>query len=208
MDFFKEQERLQSMYRLERDLLQIGYKNIAGIDEAGRGPLAGPVVASCVILGNNFIEGLNDSKLLSPKKRKALFEILKRRAVYSVAIVDVSIIDEINILQATLLAMKEAVLKIKEKIDFILVDGIDVPKINLPMKAVVQGDKKSLCIAAASIIAKETRDSLMEKYHERWPEYDFKKNKGYGTKKHREMIEKYGPCEIHRKSFEPVKSMV
>ncbi|KPK33164.1 MAG: hypothetical protein AMS24_01975 [Chlamydiae bacterium SM23_39] len=201
--------RLNSMFLLEKDLLKKGYKKIAGIDEAGRGPLAGPVVAACCILNDFLIEGLNDSKKLDFKKRNEVYEKLKKtKAKFSFAVIDSEVIDKINILNATILAMEQAKKQLSEEPDFILVDGLSIPNFKIPTKGIKEGDKISLSIAAASIIAKCERDAIMIKYNNIWPKYGFLDNKGYGTKKHMEAIKRYGPCKIHRTSFEPVKSMV
>ncbi len=199
-----ELNRLIAMSRFEFDLRQIGYKYIAGVDEAGRGPLAGPVVAAACILPDKFLlKGLNDSKKIIPKRRKELYEKLinSKDVIYSVGIVDSKTIDAINILQATLQAMKIAVLSLKQKPDILLVDGNQLPTTSIPSKAIIKGDSISISIAAASIIAKETRDAIMEELHEKWPQYGFSDHKGYGTEKHLEALRKYGPSEIHRKSF-------
>ena len=206
-----EKNRLDKMSCFENDLKKKGYKLIAGVDEAGRGPLAGPVVAAaCILKEGFFLEGLNDSKKLTPKKRKEIFNklITSSNVICSVGIVDANKIDEINILKATFLAMKKAVHSLEIKPDFLLVDGNALPSIAIESKAIVKGDSKSISIAAASIIAKQTRDDMMEMFHNSFPEYDFLKHKGYGTKKHLEAINTYGPSSIHRKSFEPIKSMI
>ena len=176
---------------------------IAGVDEAGRGPLAGPVVAAAVILPENFNSDLiNDSKKLSSVKRKEAFFLLKEVALdFSVTAIGYKTIDKINILNAALLAMKKSVEKLKIKPDLVIVDGNRSPNLSLKEKLIVQGDKKSLSIAAASIVAKYIRDKIMEKYAKIFPEYQFEKHKGYPTKKHRELIKEYGACKIHRKSF-------
>lgn len=187
-----------------------GYQIIAGVDEAGRGPLAGPVVAaSCFFTADISISGINDSKLLTPSKRQNIYQklIASKQVYFGLSIVDHTIIDKINIYQATLRAMIEAVDNLKKKPDYLLVDGPVMPHPTIPGEAIVKGDQLSRLIAAASIIAKETRDALMMRYHEEWPEYGFDRHKGYGTQEHREAIVKYGPCPIHRRSFEPVKSM-
>ena len=208
----KEISRLNEMSFFENELLDRGYKAIAGVDEAGRGPLAGPVVAAaCIFLKRGIlIPYLNDSKKLTPVKRKALYSNLKGHpdVIYAVGIVDEKTIDEINILQATFLAMQIAVLSLKIPPDYILVDGNRLPKLNAIAKCLIKGDSLSMSIAAASIIAKTVRDEIMENYHEKYPLYDFKEHKGYGTKKHLEALFLHGPCEIHRKSFEPIKSFV
>lgn len=187
---------------LENELFSQGYKSVGGIDEAGRGPLAGPVCAACVILDvDNIPEGINDSKKLSPKKREALFDKITESAAVSFAMVDEKTIDEINIRQATVLAMQRAVEGLCRKPDFLLIDGNFTIGAIENERFVIGGDAKSLSIGAASIIAKVTRDRLMEKLHEEYPMYNFKKHKGYGTKEHIEAIKKYGPCPYHRASF-------
>ncbi len=188
----------------ENEALNDGYDLICGVDEAGRGPLAGPVFAAAVILPKgHIIEGVNDSKKLSEKKRDVLFDkIIDECACYSIGTASEKEIDEINILQATFLAMKRAVDGLKIKPQIALVDGNRKPNIeNVEIKTVVKGDAKSASIAAASIIAKVSRDRYMLEMAEKYPEYYFEKHKGYGTKLHYEMIEKYGICDIHRKSF-------
>lgn len=192
---------------IEEEIWQKGYKNIAGIDEAGRGPLAGPVVAAAVIFKKgDFIEGVNDSKLLSPSKREKLFEEITQKAVaYGIGVVDNQEIDRTNIAQATHKAMRKALGQIREKIDYILVDGNGLPDKIYPQTNIVGGDRKSFTIAAASILAKVYRDRLMKKYDGLFPEYGFKRHMGYGTKEHREAIKKYNPCPIHRRSFSGVK---
>lgn len=189
---------------LETELREKGFKYVCGVDEAGRGPLAGPVCAAAVILPENIeIEGLNDSKKLSEKKREALFEVIKEKAVaYSIAYGSLEEIEEINILNATFLAMNRAISELKVNADFALIDGNQVPKgIEIPCQTVVKGDAKSASIAAASILAKVTRDRLLLEYDKEYPQYNFKKHKGYGTKEHTELILEYGPSPIHRMSF-------
>ena len=181
-----------------------GFNFVCGVDEAGRGPLAGPVCAAAVILPEGaVIEGLNDSKKLSEKKREALFEIVKETAVaWSVAFASVEEIEEHNILNATFIAMNRAIEGLQTKADFALVDGNRVPKeIKIPCETVVKGDSLSMSIAAASILAKVTRDRLMLELDEKYPMYEFKKHKGYGTALHMDLIRKYGPSECHRPSF-------
>lgn len=188
----------------ENEALGEGYEIICGIDEAGRGPLAGPVCAACVVLPKGVvIEGVNDSKKLSEKKRDALFDVIKEKALdYGIAFASEKEIDEINILQATFLAMRRAVEKLeKVKPDFALIDGNKKPGLEIAERTIIKGDSKSANIAAASILAKVTRDRYMLEMAEKYPEYRFEKHKGYGTKLHYEMIEKYGLCDIHRKSF-------
>ena len=191
-------------FELEKVFCEKGYTNICGVDEAGRGPLAGPVCAAAVILPKDCnIEGLNDSKKLSEKKRELLFdEIIKNAVSYSIAYGTLEEIEEYNILQATFLAMNRAINSLKVKADFALIDGNRVPaNIEIPCQAVVKGDSKSCSIAAASILAKVTRDRLLLEYDQKYPQYGFCKHKGYGTRDHYNAIEKYGICEIHRKSF-------
>ncbi len=189
---------------IEKEIALKGYKYICGVDEAGRGPLAGPVCAAAVILPENAqIEGLNDSKKLSEKRREALFPVICEKALaYSIAFGSVEEIEEFNILNATFLAMNRAIEGLSPKADFALVDGNRTPKdIKIPCETVVKGDSKSSSIAAASILAKVTRDRLLSEYDKEYPQYNFKKHKGYGTKEHTDLILKYGPCPIHRRSF-------
>ena len=188
----------------------IGYGNIAGVDEAGRGPLAGPVVAAAVIFPAKIdIAGLDDSKKLSPKKREELFPKIQAEAVaYGVAIVNREVIDKINILQASLLAMKQAVEQLQTVPDLLLIDGNQKIDSTLDQWAVVKGDSKSLSIAAASVLAKVTRDRVMKDYHKLYPQYEFHRHKGYGTKLHRDLIEEHGPCPIHRSTFKGVSEFI
>ena len=187
-----------------------GYGKIAGVDEAGRGPLAGPVVAAAVIFSANIaIEGLDDSKKLSPKKREELFPQIQAEAVtYGVAIVSREVIDEINILQASRLAMKQAVEQLQPSPDLLLIDGNQKIDSALDQWTIVKGDSKSVSIAAASILAKVTRDRIMEDYHKLYPQYEFNRHKGYGTKLHRALIEEHGPCPIHRSTFKGVSEFI
>ena len=191
-------------YSIEKECIEKGFKVIAGVDEAGRGPLAGPVCAAAVILPIDCeIEGLNDSKKLSEKKREALFDVVIEKAIaYDIQLVDNDVIDEINILNATMLCMKNAVNSLKVKPDFVLIDGNKVPDgLCCDADAVVKGDAKSMSISAASILAKVTRDRLMLTLAEKYPEYEFAKHKGYGTKLHCEKLLEFGPSPIHRKTF-------
>lgn len=199
----KKQEVFVDWHKYETEARQAGYKLICGVDEAGRGPLAGPVCAAAVILSEgHIIEGLNDSKKLSEKKREALYDIIKKEAVaYSIAMASEKEIDEINILQATYLAMRRAVAGLGIKPDFVLVDGNRDPVLGIDTKTVIKGDALSASIAAASVLAKVTRDRYMLEISEKYPEYQFPKHKGYGTKLHYEMLEKYGISDIHRRSF-------
>lgn len=192
-------------YFYENNAVLNGYKNICGIDEAGRGPLAGPVYAAAVILPLDLeIEGLNDSKKLSEKKREQLFDVICEKAIaYSVGIATEKEIDEINILNATFLAMKRAVEGLSIKPDYALVDGNRYPNISESIKeeVVVKGDAKSMSIAAASVLAKVSRDRFMLEMSEQYPQYDFEKHKGYGTKLHYERLAEFGPSPIHRMTF-------
>lgn len=187
----------------EKEAISKGYKSICGVDEAGRGPLAGPVCAAAVILPENtIIEGVNDSKKLSEKKREALFDVIKEQALsYSIAFASVEEIEEINILNATMLAMKRAVEGLDVKADYAMIDGNRLPDLSIDSEFIIKGDAKSMSIACASILAKVSRDRLLYKYAEEYPEYLFDKHKGYGTKAHVEAIKKYGPCPYHRLSF-------
>lgn len=183
-----------------------GYKIVAGIDEAGRGPLAGPVVAAaCILPRDLIIEGIDDSKKLTEEKRESLFSFLINHphVIYGVGIIDNKIIDEINILKASHRAMMEAVRALRTAPDYLLVDGNQMPASDIPLQGIVQGDSKSQSIAAASIIAKVTRDRIMKDFHEKWPHYGFDTHKGYATEKHLKAIEVYGPCPIHRLSYSP-----
>lgn len=180
-----------------------GYEIICGVDEAGRGPLMGPVCAAAVILPPHLdIEGLNDSKKLTEKKRETLFSVITKKAVaYSVAFASVAEIDEINILNAAMLAMKRAIEGLSVKADFALIDGNCSRNIPVPCKTVVGGDAKSPSVAAASVLAKVSRDRLCYELDREYPQYGFAKHKGYGTKEHIEALKKYGPCPCHRKTF-------
>lgn len=191
-------------YEFEKAAVNSGFSCICGVDEAGRGPLAGPVCAAAVILPEGaVIEGLDDSKKLTEKKREKLYDIIKETAVaYSVAYGTLEEIETVNILEATYLAMNRAIEGLTVKPDFALIDGNRVPRgIKIPCETVVKGDSRSMSVAAASVLAKVTRDRLMLEYDKKYPEYNFKKHKGYGTKEHTELIKQYGPCEIHRLSF-------
>lgn len=199
----EEIERIKAMQEIENEYRSKGFELICGVDEAGRGPLAGPVYAAAVILApNTIIKGINDSKKLTEKKREELFEeITQKAAAYSVYSVDEKRIDEINILNATYEAMNGAVNGLRIQPDFVLIDGNRISGMTLPCETIVKGDAKSVSIAAASILAKVSRDRYICDVAEKYPEYGFEKHKGYGTKAHTEAILKYGPCEIHRKTF-------
>lgn len=190
-------------FDIENEYAQKGFKAICGVDEAGRGPLAGPVYAAAVILPLNCdIPGLNDSKKLSEKKREQLFDIVKEKALaYGIGIASEKEIDEINILQATFLAMRRAVASLEIKPDFVMIDGNRKPNTGIDEITVVKGDAKSMSIAAASVLAKVSRDRFMLEMAEKYPEYEFEKHKGYGTKLHYEKLAEFGPSEIHRRTF-------
>ena len=190
-------------FRYENEAKADGFGVVCGIDEAGRGPLAGPVCAAAVILPEGcVIDGVNDSKKLTEKKREALFDVIKEKALaYSIAVADEKEIDEINILQATYLAMRRAFDGLDIKPDMALVDGNRDPGLGVATRTIVKGDANSMSIAAASILAKVTRDRFMLEMDEKYPEYQFAKHKGYGTKLHYEMLTEYGASEIHRKTF-------
>lgn len=195
------EEKLQ----FEKALLEKGYKYIAGVDEVGRGPLAGPVVCAAVIMpldAESIVVGVDDSKKLSAKKREELSELIKERALwYSIALVDEKTIDEINILEATKLGMKQALESLSQKPDVVLTDGNMTLDIEFPQHSVVHGDALSYSIGAASIIAKVYRDNMMDEYAKQYPQYGFERNKGYGTAAHIKGIKEYGLCPIHRRTF-------
>jgi ribonuclease HII len=207
---FMDEFHQQQLKDYEKQFVTSSKQLIAGIDEAGRGPLAGPVVASaCMFLEDVNLEGLNDSKQLSEKKRERLFEEITNSpyAVYSVAVISHEDVDALNIYQATLKAMRQSIEGLSKKPSVILIDGVGLPVEGIVTHKIIKGDTLSFSIAAASVLAKVTRDRLMREYDQTWPLYGFAKHKGYGTKQHREAIEKFGPCPIHRKSFSPVKDM-
>lgn len=203
-----EQQRIFKMLAYEQKLWNAGKKLVVGIDEAGRGPLAGPVVAAAVVFPENiFIPGINDSKKLSPLKRAKLFESIHETAVaIGVGACDELVIDEINILQATYRAMKQAIANLAIQPEHVLVDGRLIPDLNLPQTAIIRGDAKCFSIAAASIIAKVTRDRMMIEYDRQFPQYGFAQHKGYPTRKHIQAIFKHGFCAIHRTTFK-IKKM-
>ena len=199
----EELQRLKNMLEIENNLYNQGYKYICGVDEAGRGPLCGPVVAAAVILPKDIcIEGVNDSKKLSEKKREKLYdEIMARALAVGIGISDVDVIEKVNILNATKLAMIQAINDLQITPDYVIVDGNQKIDITIPLDTVIKGDSKSESIACASIIAKVTRDRMLLKYDKEYPEYGFSKHKGYGTKLHIEAIKEYGITPIHRPSF-------
>ncbi len=199
----------ENLLKYEKDLYTKGYNLIAGTDEAGRGPLVGPVVASAVILPKNYqLEGLNDSKQLTEKQREKFFDIIKKDAIsIGIGIVDAEKIDEINILEASRLAMNIALDNLNVKPDYILTDAMKLER-DVPVLPIIHGDALSLSIAAASVIAKVTRDRLMVEFGSLHPEYEIAKHKGYPTKKHLELIKKYGIIDGYRKTYKPVKEII
>ncbi len=197
--------QFQQLTKIERELRLSGYNHIAGIDEVGRGPLAGPVVAASVILPEDFtLLGINDSKQLTEEKRNLFYDVIYKQALaVGIGIANHDEIDQLNIYRATELAMKRALTNLSVAPDYVLIDAMNLSQIPIKQKSIVKGDTKSVSIAAASIIAKVTRDRMMSDYHESYPNYHFHKNKGYGTKDHIESLKKFGPSPIHRKTFQP-----
>lgn len=198
------------MWTYEKKAASSGFFLVAGVDEAGRGPLAGPVVSSAVILPDSFIgEGVNDSKKLTSTKRDRLYDVIYAQALsVGVGVADHKEIDRLNILQASLLSMVRAVEALKIKPDYLLIDGIFTLSCPMPQAAIKKGDSLSISIAAASIIAKVTRDRLMERYDKEYPQYGFSKHKGYPTQQHRDAVARFGACPIHRRSFGGVKEYI
>ena len=198
------------MWQFEHEAKTKGYNSIAGVDEAGRGPLAGPVVSAAVILPDDFSStGINDSKKLSEKKRAEFFSVIKKNAIaVSIGISSHEQIDAINILQASLLSMKRAVESLSTMPDYLLIDGKFTIDTDIDQTALIKGDSRSISIAAASIIAKVTRDKIMKDLHEIYPQYNFIQHKGYPTKAHKEAILKHGPCPVHRTTFKGVKEVI
>jgi len=201
--------------QIENEYFSLGYNYIGGVDEAGRGPLAGPVVAACVVINRDFkidqadLELVKDSKKLTAKKREQLFKVIREKvAAVEIGVVSNQTIDKINILQASFLAMRRAINKLKVEPEYILLDGaFKIPKLSKPQTAIVRGDATVFAIAAASIIAKVSRDWLMTELDKQYPQYSFAKHKGYGTKLHLVKIQEHGPCPIHRFSFAPLKEL-
>lgn len=202
----KNQKILPNLYNFEEKLYDEGATYICGVDEAGRGPLAGPVVVcACIMPEFSRIEGINDSKQLSAKKREELYKlIIKEALAYNVVYVSIEDVDKLNIYQATKKGMLEAIEGLKIKPDHVLIDAMKLDELETPHTSIIHGDALSASIAAASIIAKVTRDNYMNKMDIKYPNYGFKKHKGYGTKAHLEALEKLGPCPIHRKTYAPV----
>lgn len=199
---------LQKLTAFEEAARQSGYRVIAGVDEAGRGPLAGPVVAAaCILPKGLIIDGIDDSKKLSAAQRDSHFETLTQNPdiFYGIAVVDAQVIDQINILQATFKAMLIAIDALPQKPDYVFVDGPFLPSASITGKAVVEGDSLVQSISCASVLAKVTRDRLMREYDVKWPMYGFAKHKGYGTSEHLSAIKEHGPCPIHRMSFSPFR---
>ena len=200
----KEEQRLIELKKIDKEFYNMGIEYVAGIDEAGRGPLAGPVVVACAIMPeNSMIEGVNDSKKITESKREKLYDLIVNEAIsYGVGIINQDEIDEINILQATKKGLTEAIKSMEIKPNLILVDALEgIDTLGIPYKSIIKGDDKSYSIAAASIIAKVTRDRIMREWDKIYPEYGFSGHKGYGTAKHIEAIRKYGLTPIHRKTF-------
>ena len=194
----------------ETEARRCGYRHIAGLDEAGRGPLAGPVVAAAVMLPRRcLLAGLNDSKQLTEAERERLYDDIRRRAAgVGVGLASEREIDEMNILEATRLAMGRAIQSLPSMPDYLLLDAIELPAVLLPQRAIIKGDALSVSIAAASVVAKVTRDRLMGDYHRQYPQYNFQAHKGYGTAEHLRLLAAHGPCAIHRRSFRPVSDAV
>ena len=206
----QEAERLELLFAYEKKFRQQGCKLIAGVDEAGRGPLAGPVVVAAVILPEDCrLTLLNDSKKLSAAQREALYEQINEKAIaIGRAVVERELIDEINIYQATIFGMYQSIRSLTPGADAVVIDAVPLPELSVPNESIIGGDALSASIAAASIIAKVERDRLMLKAAEKYPQYGFAKHKGYGTPEHLQALREYGPCPLHRCSFEPIKSLL
>lgn len=203
-------QNFKKMSAYEQQIYDKGFNYIAGVDEVGRGPLAGPVVSAAVILPKDFkLLGLTDSKLLSEKKRHHFFKCITSEAIsYRVSVIDNQRIDEINIFQATKEAMRDCISKLSPAPDFVLIDAVKLESLPCDSESIIKGDLKSISIAAASIIAKVTRDQMMKELHLKYPMYQFDANMGYGTKHHIEMLKQYGPTPYHRKTFAPVRNQM
>ncbi len=198
------------MYKHEQALLKAGYSYIAGCDEVGRGPMAGPLVCAAVILNPAYrIDGLNDSKKLSQTRRAFLYEQIKTHAIaYRVVFIDHAVVDEMNIYKATQLGLLKAITELNHRVDYALIDAMPIPKLDIPKESIIKGDQKSASIAAASILAKVERDQYMGLMASKYPGYGFERNKGYPTKEHKAALIKLGACEIHRKSYRPVADVL
>ena len=205
-----EDARLDRLQRFERIAYQEGARCIAGVDEAGRGCLAGPVVAAAVILPREWtLRQINDSKQLTPSQRETLFPLIQQQALsVGVGMVSAEVIDQVNILQATYLAMEQAIANLSVAPDYLLLDAVTLKNVPMRQRGIIKGDSLSISIAAASIIAKVSRDRVMREYDQQYPPYGFAIHKGYGTKQHRQAIAKFGPCPIHRKTFRGVKEFL
>lgn len=205
-----EEQRLNSLYTFEREYYVQGCQFVAGVDEAGRGPLAGPVVVGAVILPPEYrLPLLNDSKQLTPSRRAELYSAIQQASIaVRIAVIDVDIIDTINIYQATVKGMYQALFGLSQQPEAVLIDAVPLSDLAIPNRSLIDGDALSASIAAASIIAKVERDRIMTVYDAQYPHYGFARHKGYATREHRLALEKYGPCPIHRKTFEPIKSMI
>lgn len=198
------------LYEYENKLYNLGINNIGGVDEVGRGPLIGPVVAACVVLPKGFIlDGLTDSKKLSEKKRELFYDYIVKNSTYGIGIIDADVIDEVNIYEATKLAMLEAIKKVREQVNLehVLIDAMPLD-LDIDTTSIIKGDAKSISIAAASVVAKVTRDRMMYELDDLYPNYGFKSHKGYPTKKHIEAINKYGLIPGYRKTYGPVKEIL
>lgn len=206
----QERQRVAELYNYERQFWAKGCEFVAGVDEAGRGPLAGPVSVAAVILPHNlYLPKINDSKKLSAKVRDELYdEIMDKALAIKTALVDAKTIDRVNIYQATINGMYESIFGLAQEPQAVLIDAVKLDNLPMVSESIIKGDAKSASIAAASIIAKVNRDRLMDEYDKQYPEYGFAQHKGYGTAQHIEALKKYGPCPIHRLSFEPIRSMV
>ncbi|MGN8831122.1 ribonuclease HII [Selenomonas montiformis] len=206
----QDRSRVAKMYELEHRAWADGFDAVAGVDEAGRGPLAGPVAVAAVILPHDlYLPKLNDSKKLSAGVREELYARIQEKALsVGVALIDAQTIDRVNIYQATINGMYEAVFSLRPEPDKVLIDAVPLDNLPMPSQSIIKGDARSASIAAASVLAKVTRDRLMDAYDKEYPEYGFARHKGYGTAEHIAALKKYGPCPIHRVSFEPIRSMV